>query len=200
LELISDFVFSQEIIDHASFIEVAVALVSARLPTSVKTWRLIEDINSAFDTKDVWSFYSKLWILSKYGDNDDVMRAIEEDLSIWITEDQASRLVAGMYSRFVGTAYLTKFEQIMYRTANQASRGVLDFLDALTNTPAGFRSVLRFIKATNPSLPNKISHAKFLMVRAALHNEAVGAAATATLKASHTVALQDEYYCGLVPA
>jgi hypothetical protein len=198
LELIRDFVRSQEIIDHATFIDVAVAVVAARLPRSVKTWRLIEDICESFDDQNVWMLYSKLWILSKYGTEDEIMRVIEARLPIWITEEQASRLVGGMYSRFVGSAQFTTFRAIIQRSGNQGSRDVFEFYDDLVNTSAGFRAALKFVKTPNPSLPNRISHSKFLMLRAVVHNQSV-TAALPSLVARHAWALEDEYYAPLMP-
>ena len=198
LELIRDFVRSNEIIDDASFIDVSIALVSAKLPRSVKTWRLIEDICKHLDDENVWVLYSKLWILSKYGTEDEVMQLIETRLPVWITEEQASRLVGGMYSRFVGSLQFPKFRAIIQRSGNQGSRDVFDFYDALVTTSSGFRAVLKFMRTPNPSFPNRISHAKFLMVRAGAHNTAVPAAIPSLIR-THSRALQDEYYRALTP-
>jgi hypothetical protein len=102
-----------------------------------------------------------------------------------------------MYSRFVGSPQFDKFNSIVQRSGNQASREVFNFYNALATTAAGFTSVLKFIEAPNPSLRNRISHAKFLMVRAGCHNPVV-AAAIPGLKAKHAWALQDEYYHALL--
>ena len=64
----------------------------------------VSQIVSAMDAKTAWGFYARCWIMSKYGDVSDLMQLIETSVSLWVTQENLSRLVAGMYPRFYGTS------------------------------------------------------------------------------------------------
>lgn len=80
--------------------------------------------------------YSRLWILSKYGSDVEVMALIESTVSLWVTQEHLSRLVAGLSSRFVGSPLRVKFEAIIRRAGNAWSASVLQFHNDLSSTSA----------------------------------------------------------------
>jgi hypothetical protein len=199
LPLIRDLVQSAEIVDDATLIDVAAALVDARLPRNARTLSLVSEICADLSSAKPWSFYAKAWILSKYGTASDLMKLIESSVSLWVTEAQTSRLVGGLYPRFLGTREFTKYRSLITRSGNQWCREVFNFFESLTESRTGFTAVRPFISSPNPSLPNKISHSKFLMFRAVFKNKHAVAALTG-LKAVHGHALTDEYYNIMLPA
>ena len=198
LELIRDFVNSYEIVDDAALIAVASALVAARLPANVRTWRLVGGICDSFDQKTNWGFYAKTWVLSKYGTEDELMRVVEATVSLWVTEEHLSRQVAGLYPRMIGTAHFSKFKAIITKSGNPWCQAVFEFHDALAKTKPGFTAVQKFVRAPNPSQPNKISHSKFLMLCSVLNNPTISATIIKDVKSRHAHALSDEYYKMLV--
>jgi hypothetical protein len=199
LPLIRDFLQSAEIVDDAALIDVSVALVTARLPRSARTQRLISEICAALSATRPWSFYAKAWILTKYGTAADLMKLIESSVSLWVTEAQTSRLVGGLYPRFLGTREFKKYSSLVNRSGNQWCQEVFNFYDSLAETRVSFTAVQPFISSQNSSLPNKISHPKFLMFRAIFRNVHARTALD-RLKNTHAQALTDEYYKIMIPA
>ena len=200
LTLIHDFVESSEIVDDQALIDVAVSLVSARLPASEHTQSIIQRICSYLNQKTKWGFYAKAWVLSKYGTSEDLLAVVESGVAVWVTEEHLSRLVAGLYPRMLKSNFLEKFEVIIDRSGNRWSQDVLRFHISLSSTNTGFNAVKSFVRAPNPSQPNGISHSKFLMLCSLLNNPTIGPAATKDLKARHSFGLQDAYYKMHIPS
>ena len=175
------------------------ALVTARLPRNARTQGIIGEICDALSAIRPWSFYARTWILTKYGTASDLMKLIESSVTLWVTEAQTSRLVGGLYPRFLGTREFAKYRALVNRVGNQWCREVFEFHDSLSQDRAGFMAVRPFIAAPNPSLPNEISHPKFLMFRSIFKNPHA-ATALNSLKTIHAHALTDDYYKMMVPA
>lgn len=198
LRILSNFVSSAEIIDDAALIGVAVAVVAARLPASSRIKLLLDEICTHFDQKTKWGFYAKAWILSKYGTDADLISLVEGSIPLWVTEENLSRLVAGLYPRMIRSPHFTKFKAIVARYGNHWSQQVMDFHSDLHLTPIGFSAVRKFICAQNPSQPNKISHSKFLMLCSAISNATIPSSVVSTLRTQHAYALGDEFYKTLI--
>jgi hypothetical protein len=104
-----------------------------------------------------------------------------------------------MFSRFVGSPLQSKFEAILRKAGGFATSSVTQLHRELANTVAGFTAIRKFIVAHNTSLPNRISHAKFLMLLSLLRNAGIAPVAVTQLKTIHAVALTDPFYAHLVP-
>jgi hypothetical protein len=185
LKELTKFVASDEIVDHHALIAVADALVSARLPSTPRTGRFLREICDCLDQRTGWGLYAKLWIASKYGSTRELMRIVESSVSIWITEEHLSRLVAGIYPRILDSRYLGKFKALVTKSGNPWCRSVLDFHIGLSTTVEGFSAIRKFLSAPNPTLPNKISHSKFLMLCSALKNPYLSTTQLDSLRVSH---------------
>lgn len=131
--------------------------------------------------------------------NDELMLIIETKASMWGSNEHLTRLVAGMFPRFLGSSLQAKFEAILRRAGGFASSSVIQFHNELSNTVGGFTAVRKFIVAPNTSLPNRVSHAKFLMLLSLLHNTQISPTAVSKLKAIHATALTDPFYSYLCP-
>jgi hypothetical protein len=118
LNELKEFVASDEIVDHHALIAVADALVSARLPSTQRTGRFLREISGCLDQKTEWGLYAKLWIASKYGSTQELMRLVESSVSIWISQEHLSRLVTGIYPRILNSRYLGKFKALINRSGN----------------------------------------------------------------------------------
>ena len=187
------------ITDDAAIVDIAAAAVAARLPDTAAVRSHLDDIIAAMDAKSVWGFYARCWLLSKYKDAKTLMNLIETSVSLWVTHEHLSRLVAGMFPRMFGTSEEAKFEAIMRRTGNQWSLPVLDFHRNLTSGTNGYTSIKSFVLAPNSSLPNRLSHSKFLMLLSLLKNVDLAPYATAQLRASHARGLSDPFYVQQIP-
>ncbi|MDO9439360.1 MAG: RNA-directed DNA polymerase [Beijerinckiaceae bacterium] len=197
LPLLRDFVISSHIVDHLAFINIAVALVSARLPATLKTELLVLELCESLSHKSKWSLFAHLWIISKYGTPEVLMTLIENSASIWMSDEHLSRVVAGFFPRFIAHPFRPKFENTVRRSSS-AARSVLEFHIALSTTTEGFTAVKPFISAPNPSQPNRITHSKFLMLASLLNNSTIAPKPILTLRDVHSYALSDGFYACIV--
>ena len=179
--------------------DIAVAIVSSRLEKTKFVDDQIATILKCLDDTSSWGLYTKIWLLSKYGSDAEVMKVIEKTVSLWVTQEHLSRLIAGMSPRFIGSPLRSKFEAIMRRAGNAWSASVVQFHNELSSGTIGYTAIKAFVFAKNASLPNSISHPKFLMLLSLLHNPDIVPTAVTNLKAVHNWALTDEYYAHLVP-
>lgn len=196
LGLLSKLFSSGDLVDDAAKMDATLALVSARLPKTKFVNDQISEILSTLDQIKPWDFYSKVLLLSKYGTDDGLIRLIEATVSLWITQEHLSRLVAGVFPRFIGSAHRPKFEAIIRRTGSPWSMGVLQFHLDLIGGTKGYTAIQNFVLAKNSSLPNSISHSKF-MILLSLSNPDIAPTAVANLKKVHSWALSDPYYSSL---
>jgi hypothetical protein len=198
LALISKFFAEGGLVDDAAKMDAAVAIVIARLPKDKLVEGEIAKIIASLNNNSRWEFYAKAWILSKYGTADQLMDLIETAVSVWVTSEPLSRLVAGLYPRFRDGVLQPKFEAIIRRAGNAWSQGVLQFHQQLCSGTTGYTGIQSFIRAKNTSLPNGISHPKFLMLRSLLSNGDIAPWAVKDLKTRHSLGLSDPYYSPLV--
>ena len=177
--------------------DIAVALVSARLPKTIFSTEQIHDILGHLDNKNSWDWYSKAWILSKYGSQDELMELVETSVSLWVTQEHLSRLAASLFPRFLRSTYQPKFKAIIGRAGNAWSMNVLRFHEELSAGTNGYTAIKNFVLAKNPSLPNYTTHSKFMMLLSLLRNAEIAPSAVGTLKKVHAVALGDPYYLSM---
>lgn len=194
LPIIRDFIVSGHVVDDLAPIGIAVALVSTRLPSSLKTDFLIQELSHSLNMKRKWSLYACFWIASKYGTPEYLMDLIERTTSVWVVDDYLSRVVGGLYPRFIGHVLMTKFRNIIRRESASA-QAVVDFHHALEMVPKQYSFVKKFISARHPSYPNLITHSKFLMLVSLLKGGANGPKIGDELRFIHAHALSDPFYC-----
>jgi hypothetical protein len=199
LNLLTQILQDGHLVDDASIVEIASALVAARLPDNFWVRAHIKEILRDLSSSSIWSLYAQIWVASKYASNDELMLIIETKTSTWGSNEHLTRLVAGMAPRFLQSSLQKKFEAILRRVGGFAASSVAQFHHELSNTVFGYTAIRKFIEAPNTSLPNRISHAKFLMLLSLLRNSGIAPAAVAKLKGIHTAALSDPFYAHLVP-
>jgi reverse transcriptase-like protein len=197
LQLLSNLFVEGSLVDDAAKMDVTMAVVAARLPKNKLVADQISIILSNLSQATPWDFYSKVWLLSKYGSDDELIGLVETTVSLWVTQEHLSRLVAGLFPRFIGSPHRSKFEAIILHAGNAWSVGVLRFHQELAAGTKGYTAIKNFVLARNTSLPNGISHSKFLIVLSLLNNPDIAPAAAAKLKKVHARALSDAHYCSL---
>ena len=106
-------------------------------------------------------------------------------------------MVGGLFPRFIGSLHEAKFDAILRRTGNAWSSSVLDFHRQLAVGTVGYASIRKFVVAGNPSMPNRITHSKFLVLLSLLKNSSIVPIAAAHLKKVHGWALTDQYYSAM---
>jgi hypothetical protein len=199
LPAVVDIVKNGAIIDDATLMSVAVSLVAARLPNTSQTDAALTEIVNCLDSSKPWGFSARLWILSKYDTAVELMNLFQSKVWLWVTEEHLSRLAAGVFPRMAGTALKEKFLSILRVSGNAATQTVVQFHDDLQSGTVGYSSIRKFVTSRNTSLPNQISHSKFLMLLSLLHNKHLAPIATTHLKTVHARALSDPYYGPLIP-
>ncbi|MCK1308486.1 hypothetical protein [Bradyrhizobium sp. 45] len=161
LNLLTQILQDGHLVDDASLVEIASAIVAARLPDNSWVRGHIKQTLSGLGSSSIWSLYAQIWLASKYSSNDELMAIIDTKASMWGSNEHLTRLVAGMFSRFVGSPLQSKFEAILRKAGGFATSSVTQLHRELANTVAGFTAIRKFIVAHNTSLPNRISHASF---------------------------------------
>jgi len=199
LHVLTEILNGGHLVDDASRMDIANALVAARLPDTPYVRNHIKQIMSGMNSASIWSLYSLVWIASKYGSIDDLITIVESKVSVWASHEQLSRLVAGLFPRLLGSPMLPKFRNILRRAGGSGTPSVLQFHEELSSTKEGYTSIGGFIRAINPSVPNRISHSKFLMLLSLLRNPSIAPTAIMQLKTIHARALSDDFYKPLVP-
>lgn len=194
LEEFRNLIASSLIVDDATYVDMATSLVNARLSASVQVDLLVTDICATIGVEKPWNLYSIIWILSKYGTYDQIMKLIETTTSIWIPEEYLSRLIGGLYPLFKNTPLERKYINIINRSRSKSAQAILDFYIKSSESVAGFKAISKFLSAPNPSLPNRISHSKFLLVKSILKSNSINKAQKDTLLKIHDFALTDEFY------
>jgi hypothetical protein len=91
LDVLVSYVTKGAIVDDATPIEIANALIAARLPKTPAIQSKLDEILDSLDTNNQWSLYARIWLLSKYGDINRLMKTIEATTSIWMTEEHLCR-------------------------------------------------------------------------------------------------------------
>ena len=97
LSLLANLFSSGNLVDDAAKMDATIALVAARLPKTKFVSDQLSEILANLDQTTPWDFYCKAWLLSKYGTADELMRLIETTVSLWVTQEHLSRLVAGLF-------------------------------------------------------------------------------------------------------
>ena len=182
-------------VDDAFKMNLVKSIVAARLPASTRTLDLIERLLRCMDLENAWDFYASLWLSSKYMPEQRIWRLIEQNVATWSTSSTLTRLVAGMYPHFRGSqTYITKLNALINRTGQLNGFGVLDLHNSLCSGNVGYNALEGFLTASNKSLPNKLSHAKFLLLLSALSNTELRDVHRRRLMNIHSHAFSDPFY------
>ncbi len=198
LEVIAKFVRSGMVIDQAATMQIANALVGCRLPVSEEVQGALLDILSVIGSEDPWSFYASVWIHSKYGSSETLTNLINRRQKVWSSSEQASRLVAGCLPLVSGAEAKRKLWNLVRYSGNASAHSVLSFHGSLLAGSQGFLAVRKFLLASNTSVPNRLSHAKTLMILSVLQNVEVASSVKSALLQTHEYALSDPSYDRLV--
>jgi hypothetical protein len=197
-EIILHYIRDKHIVDQITYIQIATCIVNMRIKRSLPVDNIIDKIIESIEPTDPWLLFARLWLLSKFGKPVDIMRLVEESVPIWVSHEPLSRLVGSMYAR-LPAAQVKKLTNIIYTESAAEARSVLDFHERLSSEISAYTAIAKFLKAPNNSLPNLISHSKFLMLCSALSNPSISPTATSVLRKLHALSLSDEHYVTFAP-
>jgi len=194
LDLLRDFVADGHLIDDISIVLIANSLVSARLPANIKSDLLIQDICKNINLDGPWGLYAVFWIYSKYGNERELFGLIDRHARVWSANESLSRLVGGLYPRLASSKLISSFDGILQKFGNASIMSVVNFHLSLSSKKDGYRKISKFLEAPNKSLPNHITHSKFLMLLSLYQNIYIPAVVVSNLKSIHSRSSSDDYY------
>lgn len=187
------FILSGEAIDDLSPILIATSLVEANTPKPL-TSQHWSDLLKGYSRQDSFQLFCRLWLISRFGSVHDLKSEIDQTNLVWSRHPFLSRTVAGFYGLFLFTPHFTAFEKYVRRWGGPAAAGVLDFHDSLLTEPGAFKAARTFVSKENPSLPNRITHAKSLLLATMLWNDKIPNIDRAKLLAAQPTLMTDQYY------
>jgi hypothetical protein len=181
------------LVDDAAMVEMSNYLVE----TLVKTRRshsAIQAIISSNDTQTYFGLYSKLWLISKFGEPSELLSNLQATVKVWSPHERLGRLAASFTPLFRGSVEEADFRNLLSDSLNPGVRDVYKFHFKISRDVIVFNTMYPTLKAVNTSRGTGITHAKFLCLLSALMNDSVPASKIIALKAQHTLAFSDSYY------
>jgi hypothetical protein len=201
LHCILDYLESDHATDDASYIDFSNYLVDstcqfdqnalARIGALLERLRLRKTDNM---------LYSVLNVLSKIGDVALIDKVVDATYDYWKSDTFNGRLIGSFCPIVSGTSYENKYKNIIGRSRNIGAIDVFAYLKRTADNRDGFMAVRKIIKAPNDSFPNRISHAKFVVLHSVLHGHAVSDPEKLELRQIHRGAIRDPYYACILDA
>jgi hypothetical protein len=179
--------------DEAGMVEMSNYLVE----TFVRDRRChvhIQDIIASNDQAQYYGLYSKLWLQSKYGNTEELLKTMQDTERFWVPHVRLGRLVASFLPLFHDSIEDLAFKSLLDKTLNVGVRDVYKFHIKLSLDDKLFKLMFDTLKAPNPSRGTRITHAKFLCLLSALRNPNVSVGEKATLRTNNARAFEDAYY------
>lgn len=193
MQVIIGFMLSGEAIDDVTKILIATSLVEAKTdkPLNSTQW---DDLLDGYSRQDPFQLYCRLWLISRFETAHKLKAEIDMTNLIWSRYPFLSRTVAGFYGIFLYTPHFTAYERYVRRWGGPAAAAVLDFHEGLLSEASAYNAAKSFVARENPSLPNRITHAKSLMLATMLWNNKVPKIDRAKLLASQAAMMSDYHY------
>jgi hypothetical protein len=199
LNSILDYLESNYAIDDASYVEFANYLVDSTCQFDQgvidRIYILLERIVRA---KTEPMLYSTFTILSKLGDLDAIAKTIESTFDQWKSDYMIGRVVGSLWPSISESRYEHKYLSLLGASRNLGAREVVSYLKATANDREKYLASRNVVKSPNKSFPNKITHRKFIVLRAILGGHALDRSEKSTLRRLHRPAAKDPYYATIV--
>lgn len=188
LRVIANIYSSGIVCDDAFGMAVSRSLVDGSISCSAYTPRLVKNVLKAMNAKSAAAVYAKLWMLSRFGNAETLIKFLNKHRRTIAGDSTLSRLAAGMYPRFINSApSMHKFRQYIWGLPSSSASDLLEFHSELHYTGSRIKRMKGILFAPNPSHPLGCDHSKFLVVLTALESPALSAAEKMKLRAVHDV-------------
>lgn len=194
LSILTSFVKDTLVVDDAVALLFGYSIVQMRIPKSLKIRKRMAAIaiEMCKGPKSISWTYAALFILSKYGTEQDIWDAISKTYRQWQPNYHLGRLVAAL--KVVVIARRDELELLIQSSRNHGAAEVGEFLDAIALDAKKLNGILSYLKAPNPSYPNKITHAKWLVLINVLGSTTIPLPLRNTLRKIHSSAFLDYHY------
>ena len=104
------------------------------------------------------------------------------------------RLAGGLFPLFAQDAATDKLGKLIANANNKSAGELFDFHKALTTDKPTYTRVRKYMSAPNPSLPNNITHGKFLMLLSLLQGYVLEEEERKNLLTIHHKVFADGFY------
>ena len=181
------------LVDDAAMVEMTNNLVETLVPrkncdSHLKT--IIDETNE----RQYYGLYCKLWLQSKYGTTQDIIKTLIRTESIWVPHERLGRLAASLFPLFYNSPEERDFKQLLDRTLNAGVREAYKFHINLSQDSKTFKGMFNALKMPNLTRGTGITHAKFLCLLSAMRNTSATVSQLNSLKTNNSLAFKDTYY------
>lgn len=187
------FLRSGESIDDASKLSICVSIVNSQYISAIP-FADIDFLIDSYNKRDHIGLYCRIWLLSRFADDHLLNKEIDNTSVTWTRHRHLARLVAGLYGLFKSSLHFGSYEAYVRKWGGLEATGILDFHEGVSSTAGGYQSISSFLKAQNTGFPNKITHAKTLLLASLLMNKTMTKLERTKLLGSSTFMMKDIYY------
>src|SRR5665213_730485 len=188
------YIAEEHYVDDVSWIHFAKNVVSSRVPNDAYVYDELRKLFLEDRNTDFFEFYAKIWVLSKYGNASDLLVSLRENFELWSPDETLGRLVGGLYPIFKQDGIDDDLDRIIARSNNKSAIDIFSFHHAITIDRVAYLRVRKYLSAVNPSMPNGISHSKFLVLLSALQSYFIDDDERKILLTIHHRAFADGFY------
>jgi len=192
--LVMGFLRSGIIVDELAYIEGADALVHCEARAKPHTIKAIRALVDHLAEKGFFGVYAAIWLLSKYGEAEEIFKYLIVTEKIWRSDIWLGRLVGGLSPVFAGAGSEMSFRNLVTSSKNPAAEEVMQFHAMLRTDPKTAAGVRDIVIAPNPSKRLRITHSKFLMLLSILANNALSESVKSRYIIAHKRAWSDVFY------
>jgi len=192
LEVLEQIFLKREIVDNATFVEMACGIVEGPASSEVvqpKVEQIIEHIPQG----DIFTFFARVWILSKFARPHSLINVVRRT-TFWRSDVVAGRLIGGLAPRLFKDDLAEEFDRTVSGSGNEGAIDVLNFHKKISTDEVEYRKIQKFLKTANKTKPLYITHPKALMLCSALQNTKIKVGEKKLLLQEHRRAMNDVYY------
>lgn len=158
------------LVDDASYVMIATALVEMQVPTFARFRPRIDVLLNDFPEESMFQQFAKLWIASKYAKQSDLMDLVSRLRPNWHSDEWLARMVGGLFPRFIKSKFASDFRSMIRSSDSKAANAVYDLHDATYRDASGFMKIYEYVRSGNPSKRIGTTHPRYLLALSAISN------------------------------
>ncbi len=187
------------VIDDGSYVDFAAYFVDSRgTIDAAANDRVIRLVDKMVASKNESLLYAAFTILSKIGNERVISRHLEGSYDYWKNDPLLGRVVGSLRPLLWDSDYRNKYVSLIMSSRNSGAREVLDFLYSVGNDRRVYSGIRKFLFAPNVTFPNRITHSKFVVLRAALQGGEVTEREKEILRTIYRSASSDPFYASVL--
>jgi hypothetical protein len=199
IDRIISYISSDQVVDQVTYIDIAKCIVEMRVSFSAATATKIKALIRELSTREYYGAIAALWMLSKYGEAEEIYRHIRDKCLPWKDDVLMARMIVGMAPRLKNSKYHNLLLLLITKNYIKEADGVFEFHRLLGSDPNPSKKVIDVVCAPNTSSPCRISHSKFLIILSLANNSSLTHGNISRLKKRHSFSAVDGFYASLMP-